>query len=269
VDFLTKKQQVNNGEVQQYYVKNSHPAIVETEMVDLVQFEMRKRQKDNRYSSGAHPFSGKIICGCCNQIFGSKIWHSADEYRRMIWRCNGKYSGGDHEKMPHLTDDQIRAAFFSAFNKKLENKAEIFAAYDEVLKALTDNSALDAEAEALNNELAVVTGLAKRSVQENAVSSLNQDDYAKRYESVMQRYNMIIKRLADIESQKMVRTAKRAEITRLLKILVRSGDVVTEFDDELWYITVDAITVYTNRQIAVKFRDGVMIEVDSKEWKSA
>ena len=36
VDFLTKKQKVNEGEVPQYYVTNSHPAIIEPELFDLV-----------------------------------------------------------------------------------------------------------------------------------------------------------------------------------------------------------------------------------------
>lgn len=37
VDFLTKKQKVNEGEIPQYYVENSHPAIIPPEIHDLVQ----------------------------------------------------------------------------------------------------------------------------------------------------------------------------------------------------------------------------------------
>ncbi|MEN6326925.1 MAG: recombinase family protein, partial [Syntrophomonas sp.] len=36
VDFLTKKQKVNEGEVPQYYVENSHPAIISPEVFGLV-----------------------------------------------------------------------------------------------------------------------------------------------------------------------------------------------------------------------------------------
>jgi DNA invertase Pin-like site-specific DNA recombinase len=36
VDFLTKKSKLNEGEVPQYYVANSHPAIIEPEIFDLV-----------------------------------------------------------------------------------------------------------------------------------------------------------------------------------------------------------------------------------------
>lgn len=44
-DFLTKKTKLNEGEVPQYYVANSHPAIIEPEVFDLVQYELKQRKK--------------------------------------------------------------------------------------------------------------------------------------------------------------------------------------------------------------------------------
>ena len=45
VDFLTKTTKVNEGEVPQYYVQNSHPAIIEPDEFDAVQLEMERRKK--------------------------------------------------------------------------------------------------------------------------------------------------------------------------------------------------------------------------------
>lgn len=45
VDFLTKKRVKNDGEVPQYYVKESHPAIIEREIWEAVQLEMQRRKK--------------------------------------------------------------------------------------------------------------------------------------------------------------------------------------------------------------------------------
>ncbi|WP_352418957.1 recombinase family protein [Proteiniborus sp.] len=59
VDFLTKKKKVNEGEVPQYYVENSHPAIIEPETFDLVQLEMKKRKEAKGYKTGGNCFSGK------------------------------------------------------------------------------------------------------------------------------------------------------------------------------------------------------------------
>ena len=44
-DSLTKKMKVNEGEVPQYYVENSHPAIVSDEFYEEVQLELERRRK--------------------------------------------------------------------------------------------------------------------------------------------------------------------------------------------------------------------------------
>ncbi|MHB8077469.1 recombinase family protein [Desulfosporosinus fructosivorans] len=36
VDFLTKKKKVNEGEIPQYYVENSHPAVIKPDIFDMV-----------------------------------------------------------------------------------------------------------------------------------------------------------------------------------------------------------------------------------------
>ena len=92
VDFLQKKTKKNEGEVPQYYVEGNHEAIISPEVFDLVQAELekRKRKKGSRYS-GISIFSNKIKCGCCGSWFGSKVWHSTDKYKRVVYRCNHKY----------------------------------------------------------------------------------------------------------------------------------------------------------------------------------
>ena len=93
VDFLTKKKKVNEGEIPQYYVEGNHEAIIQPEVFELVQQELERRKTSSGRHSGVHLFSGKIKCGQCGEWYGSKVWHSTDKYRRVIWRCNHKYDG--------------------------------------------------------------------------------------------------------------------------------------------------------------------------------
>lgn len=44
-----------------------------------------ERARDPKHS-GATIFSGKIRCGCCGGWYGSKVWHSNDKYRRVVWQ---------------------------------------------------------------------------------------------------------------------------------------------------------------------------------------
>ena len=76
VDFLTKKQKVNEGEVPQYYVEGSHPAIISAMDFDMVQAEIARRQALGRSYSGSSIFASKLICGDCGGFYGKKVWHS-------------------------------------------------------------------------------------------------------------------------------------------------------------------------------------------------
>jgi len=50
---------------------------------------------------------------------------------------------------------------------------------------------------------------------------------------------------------------------------VKYGNMVTEFDEELWYITADSVTVYDDGRLTVKFCDGFDVEVAADIWKAA
>ena len=117
VDYLQKKTKKNEGEVPQYYVEGNHEAIIEPSVYDLVQVELAKRSKKSeaRYS-GVSIFSNKIKCAECGSWYGSKVWHSNDKYRRVIYRCNHKFDGNRKCETPHVTEEEIIAAFIKAMN---------------------------------------------------------------------------------------------------------------------------------------------------------
>ncbi len=133
IDFLNKKRADNNGQVPQYYVEGSHPAIIDQEMWEAVQLEMERRRnyaleygiQKLEYATTDNPFAGRVICGSCGQVFGRKVWNSTDDrFRRVIWRCNGKYikKGKKGCDSRHIDDGALFQAFVGAFNLIVENK---------------------------------------------------------------------------------------------------------------------------------------------------
>ena len=268
VDFLTKKQKMNEGEVPQYYVANSHPAIIEPEVFDLVQYEIGRRKKDGKWTSCTYPFSGKIICGGCGGIYGSKVWHSNTPNRTLVWQCNEKHRG-KHCSTPHLTDHNIENAFLIAFNRILGSRAEIMEAYREITEALTDTTDLDTEREQLQNESEVVMGLIRKVIEDNAKKAMDQAEYGKKYDGYCERFETARKRLAEIEELRLARNAKRTKIAMFLKELAGRGELVTEYDEELWYATVDSVMVYEDMRMVFTFRDGSRTEVKESEWRAA
>ena len=62
----------------------------------------------------------------------------------------------------------------------------------------------------------------------------------------------------------MERNAKRTKIAMFLERLENSAELVTEFDEELWYSTVDFVTVYEDMRLVFAFRDGQEIEIPAE-----
>lgn len=76
----------------QYYVEDSHPAIIDKDMWKAVHLEMERRRnfaleygiQKLEYATISNSFAGRVICGSCGQIFGRKVWNSTDERLRRI-----------------------------------------------------------------------------------------------------------------------------------------------------------------------------------------
>ena len=93
VDFLNKKRVANNGIVPQYYVENSHPAIIPREKFMKVREEMYRRahmecgpdQKRRIYSS-RYALSSIVYCAHCNDIFRRINWNNRG-CKSTVWRC--------------------------------------------------------------------------------------------------------------------------------------------------------------------------------------
>ena len=56
----------------------------------MAQQELEARRKENRQYSSKSIFTSKLVCSDCSCFFGSKVWHSTDQYRSVVWQCNNK-----------------------------------------------------------------------------------------------------------------------------------------------------------------------------------
>lgn len=256
VDFLTKKMKPNEGELPQYYVEGSHPAIIPPETFDIVQDEL-KRRKEQRYSSRGGCFSSRIVCGECGGYYGPKVWHSTDKYRRVLWQCNRKFKNEKPCSTPHLDEDTIKAAFVKVFNGLITNKDEVIADYRAIIAQLTDTGELETEAAKLKAELDVVIGLIHRIIEENARTPLDQEEYERRYNELVARYDALKQNIDDNESMRLSRLARCDKLTEFIDLLEKKDGLLTEFDEGLWNATVERVMVKAAGEVIFTFKGGV------------
>ena len=262
VDFLTKTMKVNEGEVPQYYVEDSHPGIIPKEEFDMVQAEIARRQRMGRTYSGTSLFSAKLVCGDCGAYYGRKIWHSTDKSRRAVWQCNRKFSK-DKEKCvtPTLSEDSIRNAFITAYSQLTKHREIAIADCAVLLDMVTDCRAIDEKITALNEEIAVVAEMVKSYIKENATTALSQEDYAKRYDSLNARYENASSKLAELQKEKESKQLRGVELRCFLDALRDAPTVLDDFDCRLWTMLVEKVMVFRDGRMTFRFKDGQEIEV--------
>ena len=237
-DFLTKKNKVNEGEVPQYYVENSHPAIVSPALFDAAQEEFKRRASLGFNPTNTHCFSGKLFCSKCGGLYGSKKYMG-----RRGWRCNNQHSGKTDCRMPTLRDEDIEAAFVETFNRAIEHKDEIMDICLEVMAQRCDISDIEAEIVSVQSDLTYVTGLVEQFTQ--ADSEVYMDYIARR--------NGLQDRLAALQSKQGFLKNKYGNIREYLGAIGAEGRI-SSFHEALWLNTVDRAIVQPDGTIIIEFK---------------
>jgi len=261
VDFLTKVRKMNEGEVPSYWVQDSHPGIVSDEVWNMVQAEIARRKELPGRHSGQLPFSGKIFCAQCSGAFGSKKWHSTSKYSRTIWQCNNKYRNGTRCTTTHLEDKDIQRLFVEAFNRLYAGHSVMAEDCETIIAALTDTEKLEKQAAELNGEIEVLVELMRKMVEENARTTQNQKTYNKKYGELVTRYEAASAKLNSINNEKMLRSAKGEKMRRFFSDLADVDGTIAEYDENLWFATVEQVTV-SETTAAFTFRDSTVIEIE-------
>lgn len=259
-DFLTKKKKKNEGEVPQYYVEGNHEAIIQPAVFDLVQKEMIRRSTGTDRHGSVSLFSSRIRCEDCGAFYGSKVWHSTDKYRKVIWRCNHKYKGQGNCSTPHLDEDTIKALFVKAVNLLCDDREELISTFETIKAERYDTAALETEQTLLQQEVIVVTELVEHCISENAHVAQNQEEYRKKYDALVDRYDSIRAKL-DSVSRKIAELQAKREMTEIFLLNLQSIEgTVHSFSETMWLNLLDHMTVYSDEDIRFTFKNGTEIK---------
>ncbi len=242
-------------------MENSHPAIVEPAVFDMVQRQMAIRHPGRNRQSCAGIFSSKIKCGDCGSWYGSKVWHSTDKYRRVVWQCNHKFDGGKRCGTPHLDEKTIQELFIKAANAIFEERAGIAEDFEEIQRQQYDTRQLEEERLRLQDELNVVAEMMQQCINENARVALDQTEYQARYDGLTERFDQTKARLDEVSHAITERQAQREKIQMFLADLGRQDGPLTAFDEDAWYSLADYVTVYSKDDIRFTFKNGMEIRV--------
>ena len=258
-DFLTKKTVKNQGQVQQYYIEESHPAIIDPEEWDLVQYDMERRKKMNIPGRCKGPMAGKLVCGDCGGYYGRKVWASYKEnktYRQEVYQCNDKYKGKEKCRTTFVKEDRIKAGFLKAFNTLMVDREGLIEDCRLAQTTICDTTGIENELAKLLDEVEDVAELSRKAIAENARGGLSQDAFQKQNDKYLKRYTQAKARIDFLELEKQRLVAKSKILNRFIEDIKDRPLVIDEWDESLWIAVIEKVVVNLDDTISYVFRNG-------------
>lgn len=261
VDFLSKKKKANEGEVPQYYVENSHPAIIVPEEWEQVQAEFARRKAMGGTYSGKDVLSARLVCEDCGGFFGSKVWHSTDKYRKTIWQCNNKWKKNVRCQTPTLDSGTVRRMFLEAYGQFMEMREQILEDCTLIRQSLTDLHDWDAAIAAQVEEAEIVAGLVRTAVKKNASSDGSEEAFRGSYEELCKRHEKATQELNRLREERESRVRQAKAMEQFMREVRKNPAMLDTWDDTIWTVMVKHAIVHRDGDLTFVFAYGTEIRI--------
>ena len=162
----------------------------------------------------------------------------------------------EHCQTPTLKEQSLEECFVAAFNSILARKEEITANYAECLDAITDDSALKARMEAIQQETADITTLINNLLMNSSKQRGGSEDTNARYEQYMSRHEALQQEKLELSKKISLLAAKRLLVNAFLEELAKHDGPLTAFDPFVFQATVNYVTINADCTVTFLFRDG-------------
>ena len=104
-------------------------------------------------------------------------------------------------------------------------------------------------------------GIAPKVYRRKRAHGIKPRRISQQYGAYTVRFETTRNKLAELYAERLERIAKRTNIIRFLEMLKNRDGLITGFDEELWYITVENVKVYDGKRLIFTFKNGITVEI--------
>ena len=94
-------------------------------------------------------------------------------------------------RTPNLTEDEIKELFITAVNILIGQKTEVAKSVEDIRRSLYDTGDLEKKQKAIYAEMTELSKSAADYAAQNAVNPSTQEDYIKKYNKMVERYQAV------------------------------------------------------------------------------
>lgn len=253
-DELPLREKRNKGEISQYYIQNSHPAIISREIFNSVQELLQKRRAPYTMKSRAPKvaLSNMMRCGACGSNF-----HKHHYSGKNRWSCALHKENKDLCRMPVLYEEEAYSAFLSIHNKLLDNidilKTMLFQMIELQAKAIRirpDIKSLDEKISDFIKQNHSLTKLQTKGYIDSAI-------FIKKVNCNNKNIEKLRRELQQLQEPDEI--SSTIDGTRLLLDLLKDTNPMLKFEDSVFQSMVRQITVHQEK-FCFQLINGLILE---------
>lgn len=252
----------NDGEKEQYLIRNHHEPIISREDFEAAQAAIEQRgkekgtQRQHEKYQNRYPFSGNIICGRCGGTFKRRT-HASGKHK-IAWCCFTHISDIEKCSMKYIPESAFEYAFVTMMNKLIFGNQTVLRPLLISLRGINSDEslesirALDKKLEENAEQQKVLVGLMTKKYLEPAVYNKSNNELLREAERI-QRQKESISRLINCDNRNLT------EISELLQFTTKA-EMLKGFDGELFTRFVERIHVYSREEIGFELKCGITLK---------
>ena len=159
----------------------------------------------------------------------------------------------------------IKAAFVEAFNQMLGDKEQYIARFEKMLPLLADTSKLEKQLAGVQNKHGSMMNSLRLYMEENTRQIQDQEEYNRRFSKLDAECKKAEEEIESIRKKILSQSGRKEQIRRCLDELRQCGDILEEFDLDLWNSMIESVTVCADEKLVFLFRDGTEVTVQMPE----
>lgn len=254
VDFLTKKRVKNEGHVPQYYVENSHEAIIPKELFLQAQEEIHRRNniytgvdKNKRLYSSKYALSTITFCGDCGDIYRRVYWNIRGR-KEFVWRCVTRIEQGPETcKNRTVKEGDLYDAVMTAINRLLAGGDNMIRILEENIHAVIG--------ETTEYKISEINTLLEEKQKELIILA----NKGKDFESLADEIEKLREKRQTLLVEDASLSGENERINELIEFIRNNKYRTLLYDDTLVRKIIQNVTVYDDHFV-ISFKSGIEIE---------
>lgn len=268
-DFLSHRKKRNEGEEEMVYLKNHHTPVIDRELWDRTQRELKVRSSSQQKVAGqcSHYWcSGKVKCGECGGSFVIRTKKRSDGSIYKSWRCyNHANHGNSCCQNTAVSDLALRACVSYAVKQVKIEKDTIAAELLQSIKRLKRTELYTYDDSFIEKRIGEIQSKKKKCVDLALEGILNAKELAEQKDWYDGQIKRLERRLLKIEKEKEIEEKESKCPEKYIKTI---NDILRfqEKEDVLYREILDKAVVYPGQIVCVWLKDlpfGIKMQIQT------